>query len=31
MGSLIPEDRKAKIRTMIAARAQARAAREGQA
>lgn len=29
MGTLIPEDRKAKIRAMIAARAQARAAREG--
>ncbi|MEO8084117.1 MAG: BON domain-containing protein [Ardenticatenales bacterium] len=29
MGTLIPEDRKNKIRTMIAARAQARAAREG--
>lgn len=29
MGTLIPEDRKNKIRAMIAARAQARAAREG--
>lgn len=29
MGTLIPEERKAKIRTMIAARAQARAARAG--